>query len=353
MQRGTQSRGRRHGVTYLDLIAILVIVCMLSAMAFSESGLLRARETANRVKCMSNLRQLGMAAMMYSNDNRGVYPRTVWKTGDAPTQYTGVECKDPFGKEGAPKPNDVTATLFLLLRSQDLASDMFICPSTDAVKFNFGGGKKSAQDLSNFPSEANLSYSISNPFPGPSAIATGYKWNNTLSAEFPLIADMNPGTFGESDVTPAKGPADEKAPQALLDKGNSVNHRGRGQNILFGDGHVAFSTTPFAGMHDDNIYTVAGDAEGKLKTSATISGLPMSRTDSVMLPATTANPHKTTPLQDEMAALEEFKNQLPEIKRQIIEAETKSGETAETKRAKMTIEAIERAVADTNAKSGK
>ena len=34
----------------------------------------RAREQANSVKSMSNLRQIGMAALMYANDNKGRFP---------------------------------------------------------------------------------------------------------------------------------------------------------------------------------------------------------------------------------------------------------------------------------------
>jgi len=33
-----------------------------------------AREAANRVKCASNLKQIGMAIMLYSNENHGAYP---------------------------------------------------------------------------------------------------------------------------------------------------------------------------------------------------------------------------------------------------------------------------------------
>jgi prepilin-type processing-associated H-X9-DG protein len=34
----------------------------------------RARETANRVKCASNMRQIGQALLLYANDNHGQYP---------------------------------------------------------------------------------------------------------------------------------------------------------------------------------------------------------------------------------------------------------------------------------------
>jgi len=44
----------------------------------------RARETANRVKCASNMRQIGMGILMYANDHQGNYPPdlgTLVKTG--------------------------------------------------------------------------------------------------------------------------------------------------------------------------------------------------------------------------------------------------------------------------------
>jgi prepilin-type processing-associated H-X9-DG protein len=34
----------------------------------------RARETANRVKCASNERQIGQALLLYANDHQGKYP---------------------------------------------------------------------------------------------------------------------------------------------------------------------------------------------------------------------------------------------------------------------------------------
>ena len=36
---------------------------------------------------------------------------------------------------------------------------------------------------------------------------------------------------------------------------NSMNHRGRGQNVGFGDDHVSWNTNPYCGAHHDNIFT--------------------------------------------------------------------------------------------------
>jgi len=52
----------------------------IGVMALQTSILLpslnRARETANRVKCASNQRQLAMALLLYANDHKGKYPDT-------------------------------------------------------------------------------------------------------------------------------------------------------------------------------------------------------------------------------------------------------------------------------------
>ena len=53
--------------------------CRPSPLLRSWSSILlpslnRARETANRVKCASNERQIGQAILLYSNDHRGKYP---------------------------------------------------------------------------------------------------------------------------------------------------------------------------------------------------------------------------------------------------------------------------------------
>ncbi len=345
-----QRRGRNRAVTLIDIVMVIFIICMLGGWLFSAGGLMRARESANRVKCGSNLRQVGQAILLYANENKGNYPRTGFTPGEAWTQYTGVECKNPFGKDGVPKANDVTAAMFLLVRTQDITTEVFVCPSTDLEKFKFVKEGNTAQDCANFASEANLSYSMANPYPDMKAIANGYKVNQTVGAEFAVAADMNPGTFGESDVTPAKGPADDKAAAALMQKANSMNHRGMGQNVLFGDGHVDWTQHPFVGVKNDNIYTVSGANDSTKTTSDKIVGSPMWAGDSVLLPVATANPHKKTPEQEELAALAEFKAQLPRIKEMMAKEEKADPGSARLQEMKKFVEMMEKEAAETEAK---
>src|SRR5439155_4848349 len=58
----------------------------------------RARETANRVKCASNERQIGQAILLYANENKGKYP----------------------------------PDLGALVKTQDIAIECFVCPTSNA-----------------------------------------------------------------------------------------------------------------------------------------------------------------------------------------------------------------------------
>lgn len=271
---------RQRGLTYISLLVAMALLAFLIAL-FAQSSV-RAREAANRMRCARQLKALGSAIQLYANENKGEFPRTTFIPDATISTYTASAALDPFGP-GGPKANDVTANIFLLLRSQDISSEIFICPSTDLKGWNFNG--KGGQEFSNFPDNRNLSYSFANPYPGSQAAQAGYRLELNTRADFALAADMNPGGTILSTLA-------ANSPPALLRSGNSKNHGGAGQNVLYADCHVAFQTTSFCGAKQDCIFTIAGkDSAGfPLTTSTSIVGSPTWDGDSVLLPVADIDP---------------------------------------------------------------
>ncbi len=80
------------GFTLIELLAVITILSMLVALLVPVTG--RILESSRTVKCLSNLKQMGVAIELFAQDNHGELPygktfgsRSVWT--DAIASYSG------------------------------------------------------------------------------------------------------------------------------------------------------------------------------------------------------------------------------------------------------------------------
>jgi prepilin-type N-terminal cleavage/methylation domain-containing protein/prepilin-type processing-associated H-X9-DG protein len=255
MEHSSATR-RPTGFTLIEILVVIGIIALL--MALLLPALERAREHANVVRCATHLQQIGQSLALYANENRGDYPRTIYVPGAPLTQGTSPAAADPF-QAGGPAPNDVTAAIFLLIRTQGLAPKILTCPYNDVNTFEPDRAPNLAT-RSNFTDyRKNLGYSYANPYPNAAAVVAGYRLTARMNPAFAVAADLNSGRIdaktGESE--------------------NSKSHEDGGQNVLFADGHVDWKRVTNVGVDKDDIYR---SRDGSL-------GSPTSPVDSVLLPA--------------------------------------------------------------------
>ena len=103
----------------IDLVFGVSCVFLLASIVLPNLG--RAREPATRIKCASNLRQIGQACQMYASAHDGQYP-------------------------------DSLATLMV---DEDLSSGLFVCPTSDDVPAN---GPTTQPLLADFAKPGHCSY---------------------------------------------------------------------------------------------------------------------------------------------------------------------------------------------------
>ncbi|MBN2128198.1 MAG: hypothetical protein JW741_01835 [Sedimentisphaerales bacterium] len=218
-----------------NVIAVAASVLLIVGILIPSSKLMRHRSGLRT--CEGQLANISRGLELYSADHEDRFP-VMARAADA-----------PWNRIGHPGPENHSNTRnpfrLLTLGYLDRAEDFVCCGGKRGYASPLTPSQIKAHN--DFPSRDHITYSYrvpSDPF-----------LTRTSLSRLPIMADMNPHFEQSAACTSARVTLRLDPDRLRL---NSPNHARRGQNVLYGGGHVRYSRTRFLDDPTDDIYLPEG-----------------------------------------------------------------------------------------------
>lgn len=114
----------RRGFTLIELLVVIAIIAILAAILFPVFA--RAREKARQISCISNLKQLALAAMMYAQDYDQM---NFWFRGRPNTTVYADNAQTIPVPPASMGLNNYNQVLALVFNPYTKNTEMYYCPS--------------------------------------------------------------------------------------------------------------------------------------------------------------------------------------------------------------------------------
>jgi hypothetical protein len=242
------------------VIGIAIAVVFVSVI-FLPPLFIRPRMVAYRMKCGTNLSQMGKAMLMYANDYEDQFPRaggaeSVWRPKIDDWRAENRAAAFGLQADGADGAASISSSFYLLVKYEQIKPESFVCDHDKGTReftpAKHGVRDKRLIDLWDFGPAPwkHCSYTYHNPY-GPYALSVSNLPRMAVAADRSPWIDSPAGRARDF----SKFDPDDLAPLKAQKHGNSRTHHNDGQNVLFVDSHVTFEKRAYCGIKDDNIYT--------------------------------------------------------------------------------------------------
>lgn len=256
---------KKRAFTLIELLVVIAIIAILAAVLFPVYA--KAREKARQIACASNMRELGMAMLMYLQDNGEKYPCGAQPSGvgwaaqiyplvKSTGEYT---CPDDPTLEGLNGANQITLPVSygMNVEMSGLATAKLASPTRTVMLFEVQGCD------SDVTREAPTGEKVYGDYTSPTADGNPAGW-------------AGEGQFATGVMNGA---------QALIGKnnGNFTSTKGRhtdGTNFLLADGHVKWELPLSISTGGDDVSGSGSDCNqyktGQINGDAAQTGCNMS-----------------------------------------------------------------------------